>query len=118
MREDANWEARKFLDKTIKDQVQHEIHKLALAVLGNHKLTITKAKDDKGFDKYTYCQHSTKTYCPVGNRNWRYMGRFREYVVYGTTKTDIYLEVLKLLANDSSVYYPITSFNYNNEESV
>ncbi|MEF7558455.1 hypothetical protein [Bacillus thuringiensis] len=107
---DANWAVRTFLDGTVKESVQFEIKKLALAVLGNHQLKIEESKDPNGFDRYSYCKHTTKQFCPVGNQTWKYRGRFKEYVVHGNTRLDIYLEVLRMLANDSSTYYPIVSF--------
>lgn len=107
MSEDLQWRARTFADKAIKAEVQKEIVKLALVVLGNHKLKIEHSEE--GFDRYPYCKHSTKKFCPVGSKTMRYRGRWREYVVYGHTRTDVYLEVLKLLANDNSVYYPIVA---------
>lgn len=113
MSEDLQWRARTFADKVLKSEVQKEIIKLALVVLGNHKLTIEHNKD--GFDAYTYCKHETKKFCPVGNKTMCYRGKWREYVVHGHTRTDIYLEVLKLLANDNSVYYPIVSARTDDE---
>lgn len=113
MSEDIKWKARTFTDKVIKKAVQEEIEKLALVVLGNHKLLIKHNKE--GFDKYPSCKHWEKQYCPVGNKKLTYMGRWREYVVFGTSKTDIYLEVLRLLANDNSVYFPIVSFRRDDE---
>lgn len=113
MSEDLKWRARTFCDGVIKKSVQDEIYKLMLAVLGNHQLKIEESKE--GFDQYSYCKHSTKQYCPVGNRKKHYMGRFCEWVVYGHTRLDVYLEVLRLLANDNSVYYPIISFRRDEE---
>lgn len=107
MSEDLQWRARIFSDKTLKAEVQKEITKLALVVLGNHKLKIEHSKE--GFDPYVYCKHSTKQFCPVGSRTKHYRGSWREWVVYGQTRTDVYLEVLRLLANDNSVYYPIVA---------
>ncbi|MEK4030838.1 hypothetical protein MKZ02_20170 [Pseudobacillus sp. FSL P4-0506] len=107
MSEDLQWRARIFADKALKAEVQKEITKLALVVLGNHKLKIEHNKE--GFDSYVYCKHNTKQFCPVGSRTKHYRGRFRGYVVYGHTKMDVYLEVLKLLANDNSVYFPIVA---------
>jgi hypothetical protein len=108
--ENIKWAARTTMDTIIKDRVQKEVYKCVLMVLGNNELTIDESKE--GFDPYPYCQHSTKQFCPVGNRKKHYRGRFREYVVYGNTRFDVYLEVLRLLGNDSSVYYPIYSPNY------
>lgn len=113
MSEDLFWRARTFADKTLKDEVQKEIIKLAYVMLGNHQLKIEENKE--GFDRYPYCKHDTKKWCPVGSKTMRYRGRWCEYVVYGHTKTDIYLEVLKLLANDNSVYYPVVSYRRENE---
>lgn len=110
---DLNWKARTFTDTVIKKAVQDEIYKLMLVVLGNERLRIEESKE--GFDQYSYCKHSTKQWCPVGNRKKHYMGRFRGYVVYGHTRLDVYLEVLKLLANDNSAYYPIVSFRKDDE---
>jgi hypothetical protein len=107
------WAARTTMDTIIKDRIQKEIYKCALMVLGNNKLEIDESKD--GFDQYVYCQHSTKQFCPVGARKKHYRGRFREYVVYGHTRFDVYLEVLRLLGNDSSVYYPIYAPNYTKQ---
>jgi hypothetical protein len=108
--ENITWSARTTMDKIIKDRVQKEIYKCVLMVLGNNKLTIDESKD--GFDQYPGCRHSTKQFCPVGSREKHYRGKFREYVVYGHTRLDVYLEVLRLLGNDSSVYYPIFAPNY------
>lgn len=44
-----------------------------------------------------------------------YRGSWDSWVVYGVTKTDVFLEVLKLLANEDSVYYPIVSPRRNDE---
>lgn len=110
-KENLEWQTRIFLDKTIKKAVQFEIEKLALAVLGNKKLKISHKKE--GFDRYSYCKHETKQYCPVGNKTWQWMGSWEEWVVFGHTKTDVYLEVLKMLANDNSTYYPIVAFRQN-----
>lgn len=112
-KENLFWEARTFTDKLLKAGVQREIVKLAYALLGNNKLHIEHSKE--GFDPYPYCKHSTKTYCPVGNKKRYYKGKWREYVVYGHTKLDIYLEVIKCLANDNSVYYPIVSYRREDE---
>lgn len=106
------WEARTFSDKVLKKAVQDEIYKLALVLLGNHQLKIEHNKE--GFDRYSYCKHSTKQWCPTGNKAY-YCGRWREYIVYGRTRTDVYLEVLKMLANDNSVYYPVVSYRRDNE---
>lgn len=113
MSEDLKWKARTFTDGVIKKAVQAEIEKLALVVLGNKQLKILHSKD--GFDRYPYCNHSTKQFCPVGQRKMEWQGRWEEWVVFGHTKTDVYLEVLRLLANDNSVYYPIVSFRRDDE---
>lgn len=113
MSEDMQWNARTFSDKVLKKAVQDEIFKLALVVLGNHQLKVDYSKE--GFDRYPFCKHTTKQWCPVGNRTMHYRGRWREYVVYGRTRTDVYLEVLRLLANDDSTYYPIVSWRRDNE---
>lgn len=113
MSEDLFWRARTFSDKVLKAEVQKEIVKLAYVLLGNHQLKIEESKE--GFDRYPYCKHDTKRWCPVGNKTMRYRGRWREYIVYGQTRTDVYLEVLKLLANDNSVYYPVVSYRRDNE---
>lgn len=63
MSENILWRARVFADKTIKAEVQKEIEKLALVVLGNYKLKIEHSKE--GFDRYPYCKHETKKYCPI-----------------------------------------------------
>lgn len=111
--EDIKYRARVFLDKTIKAEVQKEIEKLAYAVLGNKTLKVEHRKE--GFDKYPYCKHDTKNYCPVGNKNYQYMGKWDQWIVYGQTRTDVYLEVLRMLANDSSTYFPIVSFRPDSE---
>ncbi len=111
----AEWAARIFLDKTVKENVQFEVNKLALAVLGNHQLRIEESKDPEGYDRYSYCKHTTKQFCPVGNKKWKYRGHFKEYVVHGNTRLDIYLEVLRMLGNDNSTYYPIVSFRPDSE---
>ncbi len=108
MSEDLQWEARKFADKVLKKSVQDEIAKLALVLLGNHKLSVDYNKE--GFDRYPYCKHDTKKYCPVGSKTMHYRGSWREYMVYGKTRTDVYLEVLKCLANEGSLYYPVVAF--------
>lgn len=113
MSEDFFWEARTFSDKVLKKAVQDEIYKLTLVLLGNHQLKIEH--NPEGFDQYVYCKHTTKQWCPVGNTKKTYRGRWREYVVYGRTRTDVYLEVLKMLANDNSVYYPVVSYRRDNE---
>lgn len=113
MSEDLFWRARTFSDKVLKAEVQKEIIKLAYVLLGNQQLKIEENKE--GFDRYPYCKHDTKKWCPVGNRTMKYRGRWREYVVYGHTRVDVYLEVLKLLANDNSVYYPVVSYRRDNE---
>lgn len=104
MSENQEWNARLFADKVIKKAVQDEIEKLALVVLGNHKLKITYRKE--GFDNVRPSETG---------RPYIYRGSWREWIVLGHTKTDIYLEVLKMLANDSSTYYPIVSYRYNND---
>lgn len=108
------WDARMFADKTIKCAVQKEIKMLALVVLGNNKLTIDYKED--GFDSYPSCKNWEKSYCPVEGKKKRYAGRFCEYVVFGTTHTDVYLEVLRLLANDMSLYVPIVSWKTSEVE--
>lgn len=113
MSENLFWEARTFSDKVLKAEVQNEIVKLAYVLLGNHQLKIEE--DKEGFDPYTFCKHDTKKWCPVGNKKKYYRGRWREYVVYGSTRIDVYLEVLKMLANDSSVYYPVVDYRRDNE---
>lgn len=113
MSENIHWRARVFADKTLKAEVQKEIEKLVLVVLGNHQLKIEHSKE--GFDKYPYCKHNTKKYCPVGSKKMHYRGSWDCWVVYGNTKTDVFLEVLKLLANDNSVYFPIVSHRRNDE---
>jgi hypothetical protein len=104
MNENQEWYARLFADKVIKKAVQDEIEKLALVVLGNHKLKISYRKE--GFDNV----RQSKT-----GRPYTYSGSWREWFVLGHTKTDIYLEVLKMLANDSSTYYPIVSYRYDKD---
>jgi hypothetical protein len=113
MSEDIQWRARVFSDKILKAEVQKEIYKLALVLLGNHQLKVEHKKE--GFDRYPYCKHTTKQWCPVGSRTMHYMGRWREYVVFGHTRTDVYLEVLKLLANDNSTYFPVVSYRKDND---
>ena len=113
MSEDHQWNARVFSEKVLKKAVQGEICKLALVVLGNHKLSIEYSKE--GFDNYPYCKHSTKQFCPVGSKRMHYKGSWRQYVVFGHTRTDVYLEVLRCLANDNSVYTPIVSYRRNDE---
>lgn len=113
MSKNIQWEARKFADKALKKAVQDEIAKLALVVLGNNQLKIEYSEE--GFDPYTYCKHTAKKYCPIGSSKMRYRGKFREYYVYGATRTDVYLEVLKRLANDSSTYYPIVAPRLDDE---
>ncbi|MFE4523970.1 hypothetical protein ACFRCQ_17990 [Cytobacillus firmus] len=102
MNENQEWNARLFADKVIKKAVQEEIEKLALVVLGNYKLKITHRKE--GFDHVR--QSST-------GRPYTYSGAWREWFVLGHSKTDVYLEVLRMLANDSSTYYPIVSYRYD-----
>lgn len=104
MSENQEWNARLFADKVIKKAVQDEIEKLALVVLGNHKLKISYRKE--GFDNV----RPSKT-----GRPYTYSGSWREWFVLGHTKTDIYLEVLRMLANDSSTYYPIVSYRYDKD---
>lgn len=111
--EDLFWRARVFSDKVLKTEVQKEIVKLAYVLLGNHQLKIEYSKE--GFDRYPYCKHTTKQWCPVGNKTMHYRGRWREYVVDGHTRTDVYLEVLKVLANDNSIYYPVVSYRRDDE---
>lgn len=113
MSEDLFWRARAFSDKVLKAEVQKEIIKLAYVLLGNHELTIEYNRE--GYDTYPSCKHHLKQWCPVNNKKKYYRGKWREYVVYGNTKLDIYLEVLKLLANDNSVYYPIVSYRRDSE---
>ncbi|MED0673840.1 hypothetical protein P4S95_27225 [Aneurinibacillus aneurinilyticus] len=113
MKEDTIWNARIFADKVLKREVQTEIEKLALVVLGNKQLKIRYRKE--GFDRYAYCKHTTKQFCPIGDKKMYYQGSWEEWVVYGQTKTDVYLEVLRCLANDSSIYYPIVSYRRNDE---
>ncbi|WP_258831463.1 hypothetical protein [Peribacillus frigoritolerans] len=113
MSEDIQWRARVFADKTLKVEVQKEIVKLALVLLGNHQLKTEYSKE--GFDRYSYCKHNTKQFCPVGSKTMHYKGKWREYVVYGHTRTDVYLEVLRLLANDNSTYFPVVSYRTDNE---
>jgi hypothetical protein len=98
--EDIEWRARVFSDKVLKAEVQNEIKKLALVLLGNHKLKISYSKE--GFETRNH-------------RTMHYMGRWREWVVLGRTKTDVYLEVLKMLANDSSTYYPVVSYRLDDQ---
>lgn len=104
MSESQEWNARLFADKVVKKAVQDEIEKLALVVLGNHKLKINYRKE--GFDHVR--QSNT-------GRPYTYSGSWREWFVLGHSKTDIYLEVLKMLANDSSAYYPIVSYRYDKD---
>ncbi|MCI1696482.1 hypothetical protein [Aneurinibacillus aneurinilyticus] len=113
MSEDTQWRARVFADKVLKKEVQKEIESLALVVLGNHELKITHKKE--GFDQYPHCRNWEKKYCPVGGRKKTYMGKWGSYIVYGETRTDIFLEVLRCLANDSSLYFPIVSCRPDNE---
>jgi len=102
-----DWAARMFADKAIKAAVQKEIETLALVVLGNNELVIDFSEE--GFDPYPSCRNWEKKYCREKKRKYR--GKFRIYAVFGNTKTDIYLEVLKCLANNESFYIPITSWN-------
>jgi hypothetical protein len=104
MRENQEWNARLFADKVIKKAVQEEIEKLVLVVLGNHKLKIDYRKE--GFDHV----RPSKT-----GRPYTYSGSWREWFVLGHSKTDVYLEVLKMLANDSSTYHPIVSYRYDKD---
>lgn len=113
MRNDTKWGARTFADKVIKKAVQEDIEKLALVVLGNHQLKVEF--NDDGFDPYPYCNHGTKQYCPIGHKKMKYRGRWLGYVVHGHTRTDIYLEVLRCLANDNSLYFPIVSHRRDDE---
>lgn len=103
------WNARTFTDKVIKSAVQKEIETLALVVLGNNELKIDYCKD--GFESNIYCDSTYKSFCPSG-KSKKYRGSWRNYVVMGQTKTDVYLEVLRCLANDSSLYIPITDYRY------
>jgi hypothetical protein len=98
--EDIEWRARIFADNTLKIEVQKGIQKLALVLLGNHKLKIEYSKD--GFET----KHQ---------RTMHYRGSWREWMVFGRTKTDVYLEVLRMLANDDSTYYPIVSYRQDHE---
>lgn len=113
MSDNTKYKAQVFCDGVIKKAVQEEIEKLAMAVLGNHKLKIDFCEE--GFDQYPYCKHETKSFCPIGSRIKKYKGNWREYVVFGHTKTDVYLEVLRMLANKNSTYYPIVSFRYDDD---
>lgn len=97
---DIEWRARIFADNTLKIEVQKEIEKLALVLLGNYKLKISYSKE--GFE--------TKN-----QRTMHYRGTWRERGVFGRTKTDVYLEVLRMLANDSSTYYPVVSYRRDDE---
>jgi len=103
-----DWKARCFADKTIKKAVQDEIKTLALVVLGNNELKIEH--DPDGYDSYPSCKSWEKSYCPARKDKKKYCGKFREYVVFGETKTDVYLEVLRCLANDQSLYIPIVAW--------
>ena len=98
--DDIEWRARIFADNTLKIEVQEEIQKLALVLLGNHKLRIGYSKE--GFETRNY-------------KTMRYSGSWREWRVLGETKTNVYLEVLKMLANDSSTYYPVVSYRTDDE---
>jgi hypothetical protein len=102
MSENIEYRARVFADKALKAEVQKDIEKLALVVLGNNKMKISYNKE--GF------KERENEY-----RTMRYKGSWREWVVFGETKTDVYLEVLRLLANDSSTYFPIVSYRKDDE---
>jgi hypothetical protein len=100
---DIQWRARIFADNTLKAEVQKEIEKLALVLLGNYKLKTSYNKDG-----YDYIK-------PNKYRPYTFMGSWREWCVFGHSKTDLYLEVLKMLANDNSTYYPVVSYRQDNE---
>lgn len=112
-KEKLDWDARILVDSVLKEKVEEEVIKLALVLLGNHKLRLEHSKE--GFDQYTYCKHHLKKYCPVGNKTKHWRGHFREYVVHGHSRLDCYLEVIKMLGNQSSIYYPIASFRRDDE---
>jgi len=97
---DVEWRARIFSDNVLKVEVQNEIKKLALVLLGNNKLKISYSKE--GYETRNY-------------KTMHYMGRWREWVVFGRTRTDVYLEVLKMLANEDSTYYPVVSYRLDDD---
>lgn len=101
--ENIEYRARVFADNTLKIEVQKEVQKLALVLLGNHKLKIDHNKE--GYDHIR----------PNQFRPYTYKGSWREWMVFGHSRTDIYLEVLKMLANDDSTYYPIVSFRQDDK---
>lgn len=98
--DDIEWRARIFSDNTLKIEIQKEIQKLALVLLGNNKLKIRCNKE--GFETRD-------------QRTMYYEGFWCEWRVLGKTRTDVYLEVIRMLGNDDSTYYPVVSFKYDDE---
>jgi hypothetical protein len=114
MRHD-DWKARMFANNVIKEAVQKEIEMLALVVLGNNELKIDY--NENGFESNVYCNSNYKQFCPSGKRK-KYMGSWKNCIVFGNTKTDVYLEVLRCLANDGSLYIPIVEWNKDKAQEV
>ena len=97
MSKNQEYNARVFSDKVLKEAVRNEIEKMALVLLGNKELKFQYFRGGidsrQGKDKTIY-----------------YIASWDQWFVEGKNKTEIYLEVIRLLSEESSIYFPIVSY--------
>lgn len=109
---DKRYAGRVYLDKAIKKQAKNDIETIAYSLIRpDQRLDITKGE----FDRYPYCKHGMKAFCPTGTK-YKYQGYLRRkdenseapsgYVFYGNSETQVYLELIKAFIDDG-LYFPI-----------
>lgn len=110
---DKRYAGRVYLDKAIKQKAKDDIEIIAYSLIRpTQRFDIEKGE----FDRYPYCKHDTKNFCPVGKK-YKYMGYLKSknaenvdvpsgYMFYGNSKTEVYLEFIKGVIDDG-LYYPL-----------
>lgn len=107
-RDSIEWKARIFKDKVLIPQIEEELRVLVQVILGDKRKLEIECWDEvtygdgskRLFDTYTYCNCSSKKYCPAKDKKYKGYISDLGYAFYADNKIGIYCEVIKRFAGD------------------